>query len=56
MPTKKPVVQIVLTNEYNEKLKILAKEKERSASAIGARIIEQYIDQYEKEHGEITNF
>jgi predicted DNA-binding protein len=51
MPTKKPIVQIVLTNEYNEKLKQLASEQGRSTSNLGARIIEQYIDNYEAEHG-----
>lgn len=54
MPTKKPILQVVLTNEYNKKLKALAELKERSSSSLGAKIIEQYIDEYEQEHGPIT--
>lgn len=53
MPTKKPITQIVLTEKYSKKLKYLADQEQRSKSNQGARIIEQYIDNYEKEHGEI---
>ena len=41
MPTKKPVIQIVLTEKY-------------SKSNQGARIIEKFIDEYEEKHGEIN--
>lgn len=53
MPTKKPILQVVLSEKYNKKLKIIANSEERSASSQGARIIEKFIDDYEKEHGEI---
>lgn len=53
MPTKKPIIQIVLTEKYNKKLAYIAKEEERSKSNQGARMIEKYIDEYEEKHGEI---
>lgn len=53
MPTKKPIVQIVLEEKYYKKLKTIANQEQRSASNQGARIIEKYIEQYESEHGEI---
>ena len=53
MPTKKPVVQIVISNKYYEKLKTLAEKEEKSASSQGAKIIEQYIDNYEMTNGTI---
>lgn len=53
MPTKKPVVQVVLEEKYYKKLKALAEPDKRSCSNQSARIIEQYIDNYEKEHGTI---
>lgn len=53
MPTKKPVVQVVLEERYYKKLKALAEPEKRSCSNQSARIIEQYIDAYEAEHGEI---
>lgn len=53
MPSKKPIVQIVLNTKYFSKLKKLAEQEERSMSNQGLRIIEKYIDEYKKEHGEI---
>ena len=53
MPTKKPIVQIVLSTKYFEKLKTLAEQEERSISAQGLRAIENFIDTYESIHGEI---
>ena len=53
MPTKKPVVQVVLEETYHKKLLKLAEPHKRSASNQGARIIEEYINQYEKDHGPI---
>ena len=53
MPTKKPVTQIVLTEKYSKKLTYLAKQEQRSRSNQGARIIEQYIDNYEERNGAI---
>lgn len=54
MPTKKPVIQMVLTEKYSKKLAYIAKEEERSKSNQGARIIEKFIDEYEEKHGEIN--
>lgn len=54
MPTKKPVVQIVLSESYYKKLQILGRKEDKSNSKIGAKIIERYIDDYEKENGAIN--
>lgn len=51
MPTKKPVIQIVLTPKYKQKLNALANLEDKSTSSLGGKIIEQFIDQYEKENG-----
>lgn len=54
MPTKKPVVQIVLSESYYKKLQMLGRKEDKSNSKIGAKIIERYIDDYEKENGAIN--
>ena len=53
MPTKKPIIQVVLTDKYNKKLKALANQEDKSTSSYTAKILEQHIDQYEQIHGEI---
>lgn len=53
MPSRKPIVQIVLNNSYHNKLKALAELDDRSISNMGNKIIERYIDDYEKIYGEI---
>ena len=53
MPSYKPKVQILLDQEYHDKFKTLCKRERRSDSIMGAIMIEKYIDDYEKEHGEI---
>lgn len=53
MSTKKPIVQIVLTEKYYKKLKKLANDEQHSASNQGGRIIEKWIDDYEAAHGTI---
>lgn len=53
MASNKPKVQILLTNKYHEKFKELCARERRSDSAMGEIMIEKYIDEYEKEHGEI---
>ena len=53
MPTKKPIIQSVVRNSTYKKVQYLAAQEERSTSNMGAYIIEQYIEQYEKEHGTI---
>lgn len=53
MPTKKPIIQVVLTDKYNKKLKALANQEDKSTSSYTAKILEQHIDEYEKKHGNI---
>ena len=54
MPTKKPIVQIVLEQKYFDKLKIIATENDRKTSDQGRRIIEKFIDEYEQNNGTIN--
>ena len=53
MPSNKKTAQILLSDKYREKLIVLGKKEEKSISAIGGKIIENYIDNYEAIHGEI---
>lgn len=53
MGTKKKIIQAILEDEYAEKFTYLCKRDKRSASNLGAMMIEKYIDEYEKIHGEI---
>lgn len=53
MPTNKPKVQTLLTTKYFNKFKVIADQEERSISQMAAKMIESYIDEYEREHGEI---
>ena len=53
MATKKPIIQCVIEQEYHAKFKELCKKDERSDSKLAGMIIRNYIDQYEKIHGEI---
>lgn len=53
MPTKKPLLQAVVENETREKFKYIANKEKRKVSNMLAIIIEQYIEKYEAEHGEI---
>lgn len=55
MPTRKPIIQVVLSEKYAKKLEYIAKDEERSKSAQCARIIEKFIDDYEQQHGTIKN-
>lgn len=54
MPTKKPIIQIVLEQKYFDKLKIIAAENDRKTSDQGRRIIEKFIDEYEQNNGAIN--
>ena len=53
MPTKKPRIQTILETEYYQKYKALCEKDGRTESNLGKYIIQNYIDQYEKIHGEI---
>ena len=53
MPTKKPRIQAILETEYYAKYQHLCKRDNRTESNMGKMIIEKYIDEYERIHGEI---
>lgn len=56
MPTKKPVVQTVIEQQYYDKLKEIARiNGNRKISDQARRILEQYIDNYETNNGKIIN-
>ncbi len=52
MPTKKPVLQVVIEQKYYDKISELAKADERSASYIAKKIIEQYFKELETKNPE----
>lgn len=54
MPSYKPKIQILLSEEYHKKFKALCEKDRRSDSVMGAIMIEKFINDYEKEHGEIV--
>lgn len=54
MPSKKPRIQAVMNEEYYKKFKVLCERDGRTESNLAVRIIEKYINDYEKIHGEIT--
>ena len=47
--TKKPIIQVVLEEEYYQELKKLAQANDRSMSKQSARIIKKYIDDIRRE-------
>lgn len=51
MPTNKTIVQAVLENDTCEKFMVLKQQTGRTNSSLARYMIEQYIQQYEKEHG-----
>lgn len=53
MGTKKKIIQAILENEYALKFQYLTQRDKRSASNLASMMIEKYIDDYEKVHGEI---
>lgn len=53
MGTNKPRVQTILENDYYKKFSYLCKRDKRTESNFASMIIEKYIDEYEKIHGEI---
>ena len=46
MPTRKPIIQIVLSKTYTNKLRKLAEKEDKSNSKFGAKIIERYIEMW----------
>jgi hypothetical protein len=53
MPTKKPRVQTILEVETYNKFKALCEKEMRTESQLSSYIITNYINNYEKEHGNI---
>lgn len=53
MPSNKPSLQAVVSEKTYKKVKYLAINDERSLSQYTARIVERYIEEYEKQHGAI---
>ena len=54
MPTKKPIIQSVIDEKEYKKFLIIAKKEKRSKSQMATIAIEKYIENYEKENGEIV--
>lgn len=53
MPSKKPIIAVYTEKKTIEKMKILSKIENRSISQQTEHLIQKYINEYEKEHGEI---
>ena len=54
MPSKKPIIAVYTEKKTIEKMKILCKTENRSISQQTEYLIKRYINEYEKEHGEIN--
>ena len=54
MPTKKPIIQTVIDEERYNKFKEICKREDRTESKMAAIIIRQYVEQYEKENGRVS--
>ncbi|MBQ2744853.1 MAG: hypothetical protein IJF37_04470 [Lachnospiraceae bacterium] len=54
MPSNKPKIVIRTTDELIAKFDIIAKQENRSMSNLGETIIKLYIENYEKNHGNIN--
>lgn len=54
MPTKKPIIQTVIDEEIYNKFKEICKREDRTESKMAAIIIRQYVEQYEKENGRVS--
>ena len=54
MPSKKPVIQAVIEENYYKKFLILCEKNDRTSSKMAKLIIKDYIDRYEKINGEIN--
>lgn len=53
MPTIKPRLQTIVEEETYKKIKYLCAKDQRSESQLVKMIIQEYIQNYESEHGEI---
>lgn len=53
MPTKKPIIQTVLTETVYKKFQTIAEREQRTLSNLGQVALTEYVKAYEAEHGEI---
>ena len=53
MGSKKPYIQVRTTDEIISKFGIIASKDNRSMSNLGEKLIKDFIEEYEKEHGKI---
>lgn len=53
MPTRKPVIQCVIEENYFKKFTYLCEKNDRTQSKMAQMIMKSYIDQYEKLNGPI---
>ncbi len=54
MPTKKPIIQTVIEEDIYNKFKEICKREDRTESKMAAIIIKQYVEQYERENGRVS--
>ena len=54
MPTKKPMIQTVTEEDIYNKFKEICKREDRTESKMAAIIIKQYVEQYERENGRVS--
>lgn len=54
MPSKLPIIKANTQQDNIDKMKFIAEHNKRSLSKELELIIEQHIEEFEKEHGEIT--
>ncbi len=53
MPSSKPRIVARVENKIFNKFQFIANQEKRTLSKQGEYVIEQFIEHYEKEHGEI---
>ena len=54
MPTIKPRIQTIVEEDTYKKIKFLCTQEQRSESQLVKIIIQEYLNNYEKEHGAIN--
>lgn len=54
MPSKKPIITLRTDQETIEKLKNISEREKRSSNKQLEQILQNFIEQYEREHGEIN--
>lgn len=54
MPSKKPIITLRTDQETIEKLKNISEREKRSSNKQLEQILQNFIKQYERDHGEIN--